>query len=119
MIPDNYSATINKLADKTRLGLVDWVTTSSSTKFLVRFAKFSVSIYQGYDSDEDNQFVRFDIFDFDGKEMDTFHVTQLETDWQLANDLFGAARRKALKIDEAISTINGELDALEVSEEPF
>jgi hypothetical protein len=50
------------------------------------------------------------IRDSTGKTVDGFMLDETEDEWSVAQLLFAAARRKALRVDEALATIINELD---------
>ena len=109
MIKNEYYELIEKLVDKTNSGDVNWKSTADNQRFLVYFKDFSLSVDGGITPD-DNDYVRITLWNDLGKQIDSFLLMENEKHWKLVNDLFQGARRKALKIDEALHLILDELN---------
>jgi len=111
MIPESYRELIDKLSRRTNDGKVNWKSTSHEGTFIVDFREFSLSIMSGYDSEENESFVRFTILNSAGQELDYFLVTERESRWLFAYNLYSEARRKARNIDLVIGDITKELES--------
>ncbi len=110
MVPEIYSKIILKLNDLTKEGKVNWKTTSVPDKFLVSFKDFSLAIWTSYDQNEQAEFTGFELIDPNGKVVDRFSVMDSNKEWgNVTAELYGGARRKALRIDEAVKIISKEL----------
>lgn len=112
MISEEYFDLIDKLVDRTRLDEVYWKSTSEDHRFIVYFKNFSLSVFQGFDQNENEEFVRIILLNDDGHEIDSFWISETDIHWKLASDLFSGARRKALNIDKAIHIILNELNSV-------
>ena len=110
MISDEYYELIAKLVKRTLSGEVNWKATSDDNQFVLYFNNFSLSVYQATDQNSGEEFARIVLLNDDGKEIDSFWVSERDEHWEIASNLFTGARRKALKIDEALHTILDELD---------
>lgn len=121
MVPEIYSKIIPKLNALTKEGKVNWTSTSVDDKFLVSFKDFSLAIWASYDQNEEEEYTAFELIDPNGKVIDQFSVKNSDKSWgQVADDLYGGARRKALRIDEAVKIISKELGVDEDSDDiPF
>ena len=121
MVPEIYSKIIPKLNSSTKAGKINWKTTSVPDKFMVSFKDFSLAIWSGYDQQEGGEFTAFELIDPDGKEVDRFYVKDSDKQWgEVAAELYGGARRKALRIDEALKVISKELGVDEPDDDlPF
>ena len=118
MIPDTYTELVSKLYQKTDRGEINWIPTAKKEGFLVSFKDFSLSIAEGYDTNDQESFVFIEIYGARGKVIDSFYVGEDEEEWGKVNAIWSGARRKALRIDEAIKLISAELDSEgEVGEE--
>lgn len=119
MVPNIYSKIIQRLAQKTEKGEVNWETTSSPNKFLVNFKNFSMAV-DTFWSQDGEEGVSFELLDPNGKRIDYFSVPDSDAEWwPLANELYAGARRKALRIDEAVKTISEELGVDDNHDVPF
>ena len=120
MVPEIYSKIIGKLVSKTKRGEVNWKKTSAGDKFLVSFKEFSLLIGTYFDEQKGTDYVNFQLIDVAGKSIDTFLVSESDEDWgDLVFELYNSARRKALRIDEAIEVIGKELGVDEDNDVPF
>lgn len=111
MITDEYIELVEKLLGKTQCSEVNWLPTSANGEFVVYFNDFSLSISGGHNPN-DEQYVRVVLRNDNGAEIDSFWSVESEREWELISELLSGARRKALNIDEAISTILTELDSV-------
>jgi hypothetical protein len=114
MIPSVYTDLFNKLFDKTLTGEIDWEPTIEDSRYLASFPPYSLSVlyYQEQGGDW-AEVVRFALYNEKGERIDDFSISdsQNKLDFDRAYELYAAARRRALKIDEAISVISEQLDA--------
>jgi hypothetical protein len=120
MIPDVYIDLVNKLYDKTMRGQVNWQKTAVENKYLVDFRSFSLTIELLFDRSNPS-WINLQLYDSDGKKIDSFTVDEeQDSGWfGKLDEIYGTARRKALRIDEAINLITKELDTNEpVGAEP-
>jgi hypothetical protein len=116
-VPEIYSKILRKLSDKAKKGEVDWKSTSGEGVFLVNFKDFSLSVGLIYDNEE---FIYFQLRDNRGKDIDFFKVSENDPKWgDLAFELYNGARRKALKVDEAVEIIGKELGVDDDNDVPF
>lgn len=120
MVPEIYSKIIGKLAAKAKRGEVDWKSTSQEGTFLVNFKEFSLAISTYYSDQEHENFVSFRLLDPKGKVIDYFTVAETDDEWGgLAFEMYSGARRKALRIDEALQVIGKELGVDDNDDVPF
>ncbi len=112
MIPQNYEVLLSKLRDKTVENKVNWSTTSDTDIFMVNFGDFSMTIWTG--TDDEGDFVGFKLYDSAGKGVDSFWVYPSEGGFLMANELYSMARRKALRIDDAIINISKALESKDI-----
>ncbi|MBP7528499.1 MAG: hypothetical protein KA801_11260 [Syntrophorhabdaceae bacterium] len=112
MIPDSYSVMINKLCDKTLEGKINWKTTADDNRYLIDFRDFSLTTTLYIPAIGDKN-VAIHLWDKNGRVIDYFHVLNGEPDFDKLELMFDGARRKAKRIDEAISFITQELDTAE------
>lgn len=112
MIPESYYDLINKLYVKAEAGQINWQTTAAKNKFIVYFQNFSISLEFERSEDQEPDFVTFRIYDNTGHEIDSFWIGSHEIEgwYEKSYQLYSAARRKALRIDDAINSITKELD---------
>lgn len=119
MLNREYVDLIEKLAERTADARVNWKTTSSENEFVVYFADFSVSlrIHSDY---QDNEYVTVVLRDKAGKSIDELTIGLEDDLWTTVHALYLAARRKALRIDDALRHIISELssDRQNIGDEP-
>ncbi len=124
MIPEQYREMINTLHNKSKDDEVNWGATSESDLFIVSFPKVTVAVQSYYDEDNDKA-VKIQLMNKEGRLLDEFSDYEREhDDWNKLSEIFNSARRKALKLDEAIRNISQELDkpgpiGSSGSEDPF
>lgn len=111
MIPDTYAELVSKLYQKTVKGEINWIPTAKKDSFLISIKDFSLSIAEGYDTNVQEKYAFIEIYDSRGKAIDSFYVGVDEEIWDKVDAIWSGARRKALKIDEAVKLISAELDA--------
>ena len=116
MIPEAYSDLLRKLGEKTARDEVNWQTSTDDTTFIVDFKEFSMAIKYRY-SERAPSDVFFMLYDDKGTQIDTFWADESEppeSGWyDFCYDIYSAARRKALRINEAIKTITRQLESTE------
>lgn len=103
MIPDSYRDLIELLEFRTAEDEVNWKSTGDSSAFVVYFDKFSLVLRlaeEGYGGPEMSVL----LYDPDGEVIDSFTVSEGD-DFERLTRLHGDARRKALRIDEALSKL--------------
>lgn len=110
MPTEEYLDLLKKLVAKTEAGAVNWHPTSNDNEFVVYFDQFSLSMYMSREEREEDS-CTFTIRDSTGKTVDRFWLQESEANWSLVDRLFTAARRKALRVDEAVGAILRELDS--------
>lgn len=108
MIPEDYTQVIELLFEKSSKNELNWRPTSNEEKFLVNFEKFSISITTG-GGEGDLPYILFNVLNESGKTIDNFYVGHGEEWYDNCEEMYGRARRKALKINEAISQLKKEL----------
>ena len=119
MIPDLYKPLIERLAEKTAVGAVNWRQTSDQDTLAVHLRDFSLAMTRSFERD-DSEFVRWEVLNERGDTIDGFYVDERSKDWGTATSLYDAARRKALRIDVALQTMMEELkkDRVGLDEKP-
>lgn len=106
-ILDEYRAIVDELHTKTLRGQVEWRTTVNAREFLVYFEKFALSIRDG--SEDGSDFIFFSLKNVQGKNIDHFVIDYNDVQFDKAQELHAAARRKANHVDIAIRSIVDEL----------
>ncbi|MDD5421977.1 MAG: hypothetical protein PHT32_00940 [Candidatus Omnitrophica bacterium] len=114
MIPENYKSIIRKLFEKTNEGKVVWQSTSDDNTFIVEIGDFTLKIWDGRDDEIDEPFVGFTLLNSKGKQIDNFWADKGSKDYDSSYALYASARRKALKIDDAINSIAKKLESDEI-----
>jgi hypothetical protein len=109
MLPSQYEELFEKLSERTQRGAVNWHPTADENEFVVYFRGFSLSV-RFYESERDASEMYFKIRDDSGKEVDTFWISENDIRWEMAYRIYSSARRKALRIDEAVNSIVKQLD---------
>lgn len=110
MLPAEYQDLILKLVERSEAGLVNWHPTSDERQYVVYFEHFSLSV-QMYQDYANTEICDITIRDSTAKVVDRFSLIETNiNEWNLAQRMFASARRKALRIDEALDTIRRELD---------
>jgi hypothetical protein len=107
-IPVQYLDVINGLLKKSMSKEVAWDVTTDESTFVVYFENFSLTICQN--SNQNETWVAVSLINNNGDKVDSFWVSDEETDWSIINDLFSIARRSALSIDNAIQEMLTELN---------
>lgn len=110
MIPETYDPLVRRLIARTAAGEVNWKPTPSNTTFAVHFGEFSLTVDREEDFEDRREYVVFELLNENGDRIDSFSVGEGEQDWSDATDLHDRARRKAIRVDEAISAIMSKLD---------
>lgn len=108
MISDTYEPLIDQLIQRTSEGAVNWHPTSDEGEFVVYFDDFSLSLRLARSSHDPNSCV-LTVMDNSGKQLDWETVEEGEKGWIKVSGLHDMARRKAMRIDDALSTILKEL----------
>lgn len=113
MIPEQYKSLIARLRERTDAGDVNWKPTADEKVVVVFFTDFSLTIRRDVDftNSQPEEFVRFDILNESGSKIDGFWVDESEREFRDAMEFFEAARRKSIRLDDALSQIMGELDS--------
>jgi|GEM_PF-3527111 len=112
MIPEAYIDLVDKLYIKTMDGKANWKRTAVENRFLIDFKNFSLTIQFFYEDREPSS-VKLALYDENGKIIDDFELLEIPESaaYDKLYSMYGAARRKALRIDEAINLITKELDS--------
>jgi hypothetical protein len=105
-IPETYRPIINKLIARTTAGTALW--TDQRGQYALHFDQYSFSIFE-YNEDRDEGVVCI-LRDKAGKIIDNFSVERGEGDYKTLKGLFDMARRRALKVDDAIDSLKNALD---------
>ena len=110
MIPESYKQLFDRLLNRTQAGEVNCKNTADESTFAIHLREFSLTMFRGFDRD-DGEFVRWELINNLGNEIDSFYVSEKDKDWVRAVDLFDRARRKAIRLDDAIEAVMQELDS--------
>lgn len=110
MSSSQYTIIIEKLIKRTRENAVAWAETGNPNEFAAVFAEFSLAMkYISENARRDT--ILFSIRSKQAKVIDQFSVgADLGATWDEVVELYFAARRRALSIDDAINTIITALD---------
>lgn len=110
MIPSEYRPLVDKIIKKTGEGKVKWQKTSDSEKFLTEIG-FNTVIVQRFNAfPEDEPCISFNVRNTMGESVDFFSAMISESDYLTMSDLFNAARRQALDIDNIINSMMRSLE---------
>ncbi len=107
MLETEYETLVLQLHGRTAKGQVNWLSTADESVFLVQFKDYSCAVRQYHD--EDDTYYSFTLRNQKGKTIDEFYISPMAPLYMQASQLFASARRKALKIDEALSSILSEI----------
>jgi hypothetical protein len=122
--PNALGKLIERLIKLTKADKVEWTETAEETTFLASFPQYNVSItkkYAGQNWGEDYYEYRITVRDTAGKiledagdsDLSQFHFEGYDNSLFAMRFLYEQARRKALKVDEAISKLLSSLDDIE------
>jgi hypothetical protein len=115
MIPDSYRVLIQSLANKTSERAVNWKSTADRDTLVIYFKDFSLSIASGWEDQGYNEdplaAILVNIYNDAGEIIDSFTVREGHEDYQRMEQLHAEARRKALRIDEAIASLMQQLES--------
>jgi len=111
MISNEYIDLVEKLLVRTKEGEVNWKNTVKSDEYMIYFKSFSLSISTSYDNFSNEHTVLISLRNDTGKEIDNFLINEEDPHYKMVTELHTGARRKALRIDEALSTIMTELES--------
>lgn len=111
---------IQELNRLTEGGKLDWVETAEENSFVASFPKYSATIAEVLDSDSwGNEYSSYvlTIMDLNGKTLDSVRDRDYSADYEVADGpirgemrkLHDRARRKALRVDEALADLLGSL----------
>lgn len=119
MIPENYTSIINNIVEKTKAGKANWRETSDPDTVLLSFSEYSFMLCKS----EPNQWTRmmtmagtptttieFRLISNEGKIVDSFELRQRDEHWELMNNLYEMARRKAMGVDNILKKLEKDLD---------
>ena len=109
-IPKSYATLVNLLYQRTDAGKVNWHKTATASTVAVYFEDFALMISERRSSYDNEVFVRVALVDTDGDEIDVFIFPEDDEDYAIMSGLYTAARRKALRIDDALNTMLHELE---------
>ena len=113
MISDDYIHLVEKLIKRTKAGEVNWKNTVKDGEYMIYFKGFSLSISTSFDDNEDKGYVLISLRNESGNEIDKFWIGEGDPHYKMVSELYSGARRKALQIDEALSSIMSELESTE------
>ena len=85
---NQYHSLLVNLLTKTRARQVYWLPTSDSNQFIVTSGAVSVSLYSGFDEEQDNNYITLSIRNDKGVSIDSYHVSPGEEDWEIIDELF-------------------------------
>lgn len=111
MINNDYFELVEKLIHRTKEGKVNWKSTANEDEFIVFFNDFSLSIYISRVGFGPVSHVVISLRDDTGKEIDRFDLDDEDEHYEMVMNLHSSARRKALRIDDALHTIMSELES--------
>jgi hypothetical protein len=118
MIPESYEKLIALRELKTPTERVNWKSTGDPSAFVVYFDDFSLVLRHDESTYEDPEQVWVLLVDSNGNTIDSFSVAG-DADYARLHQLHGNARRKALRIDEALSKLVERLESdAKVGDEP-
>lgn len=113
MIPEEYKELVDKLVTLTENRKINWETTSDTTKFSFGGSKVSALIYNGNDFQTGEDFVRLELLDILGDQIDGFYVDEHDEDFPKMLALYNSSKRNALKIEESISSLLNDLNKIQ------
>jgi hypothetical protein len=107
MLERDYDELLVQLHDRTIAGDVNWAPTPRGNEFLVVFQGFSLSLRE----DASNERIDYGLTlrNETGKAIDEFWIGNEHELYLRVRELYTAARRRALRIDEALKVILAEL----------
>lgn len=108
-----FQALVNRLAERTAIGKVNWKPTASESEYVLYFKNNALSMRRGVD-DEDDEFVVFTLRNDAGKKIDEFRVWDSFGEWRAVADMWASARRRALKLDEALEGLLMEIETKDI-----
>ena len=104
MIPEIYKEILDRLHIKSQNGEANWRTTGRDNQYIIYFQKFSLSIIYGYEESDNSCYILLSIYNENGESIDSFYVDDnSKEEYEFLEKLYQSAKRKALKIDEAVS----------------
>lgn len=109
MIPNEYRPLVSKIIEKTGQNAMKWETTSDEYKFLCRIGLNSVVVQRFNAYPEDEPCISFNVRNVHGESVDFFSTMIDEADYDIMEQLFNAARRRALNIDRIIADMMSRL----------
>lgn len=113
MIPEEYLELVEKLTLLTDKHKIRWEETSDASKFKFKGSNVSITIEMGYDFLGNKNFFKFDLLNLLGDQLDSFCIYEKDKDNDTMSFLYNKARRSALKIEESINSLLGDLNKLE------
>ena len=119
-IPSNYVKLLEHLAVRTAEGKVNWRNTAKKNTFAVYLKEFALTVSEFYNEHPEGEgfMVTVTLLNAGGDEIDSFNLMDSDVDYAMVSSLHSSARRKALRIDEALNTMLHELKTLEKSALP-
>lgn len=112
MIPEIYSEIIKKLKDKTIADKVNWVESAADNTFVVNMTDSSLSIKKDFGWGEDK--IVFALLNENGQMIDNFDVSDKEDEWVKVDDLYVAARRRAMGVDETLKKLRKKIESSDI-----
>lgn len=110
MIPSEYVKIFGALYLKTQDKTLGWTSGASEDQYLVSLGGFSIVLTRNSE-DFVGQFYSMSLLNSEGKEVDAFQIYDSDTGFKEVHEMFDLARRKAGRIDEAISQLEYSLGA--------
>lgn len=110
MIPSEYQKIFGALYLKTQDKTLGWTSGASEDQYLVSLGGFSIVLSRNTEEFV-GQYYSMLLLNSEGKEVDSFQIYDSDTGFKEVHEMFELARRKAARIDEAISQIESALGA--------
>lgn len=111
MIATEYRPMVDKLIHLTQNKQLNWETTSDANKFLITLGLNSVVVEQFASYPDDVSVVAIELLNGLGEKIDGIYISEPDDDYNRMFELYGMARRNALKIEQTISDIMNVLNS--------
>lgn len=102
-IPSDYRDIVKTLLERTEMAEVNWQTTKFGVEVPIDGSKFN--LWAGTDENTEEPFVSFGLADAHGNPLDTWFVDAGDTDYELVDRLFQAAKRHALGVPQRLKQL--------------
>ncbi len=101
MISTKFKALLQKLDEKSKANEVNWRAEAGQAHVTVSFSDYAIIIMR------DKDYIGIRLLNSEGDVIDDFNITQDEKeDYQFLESLYSEARRNALKVDDALDTLD-------------